>query len=372
MTETDEQITKKVLETVSSFYDVSTEDILSASRSGFIIKPRFLVIYLLREKFHYSFPIIANAIGGREHTTAVHAYKTIKNALQENPDLHKEIDDIDAILKGQKIEYVKKEINYIVKKKIVRKSRPAKKMNCILAEREKSMLIAWQQGKTLGEIGQEHNVTRERVRQIVKKAISKEISSKQLEGFEIDADEFLKQEKNSHVSLRKTKPVIGAIDPILISRNKGILSIWQAGATLEEVGQRFNISSERVKQIIDKIIPDSNSSRREERWSRYYSRCRNCGTTIIPHHVNGFCEECSPRGLSSKRRMSYILGAGNKCNICGLTQSESFRKFSRDLYVTRKIDSPKDYIVMCRKCFLDYTGRKMVEGRKNSREKQNK
>jgi len=367
MATTDKKTILKVLEIVSSFYDVLMKDILSKSRSGFLIKPRFIAIYLLREKFHYSFPIIANAIGGREHTTAVHAYRTIKKALQEDSGLYREINDIDSIMKGQKVEFVKKEISYVIKKKIAPKKRFPKKINCILTEREKNILLAWQQGKTLEEIGRGYNITRERVRQIVKKSISKEISNKQLEGFEIDVGEFLRQKKDSHISLRKSNPSSGVINSVIVTRNKDILLAWRAGDTLNEIGQKFKLSAEYIRQIINKAYPNSNLNRREERWSRYYSRCRNCGTTIIPHHVNGFCEECSPRGLSDKKRQNFIINADNKCSSCGLLRADSFRKFGRDLYVTRKSNSLGDYLVMCRECFLDYTSKKMIEGRKNSR-----
>jgi hypothetical protein len=333
MSKTNESMVNQAIEIVAKFYDVLPEQIFGKSRLDFIVKPRFIVMYILREEFYLSFPFIANKVGRRDHTTAIYAYNKIKKIMEKDLGLRHEIGDILAKLRGQK-EHIERDVTQTLgadkgrgfSKVLIKKARRRLiKINPVLSDRENKILTGWHAGRTLEDISHEHNITRERIRQIVAKAISKEIARKQLEGFEIDTSEFLKQEKNNHATLRKNKSITPE------DRNK----------TIENT----------------------------KRWSRYYNRCRKCGTIVVPHHVRGFCEECSPRGLRDKRRVDLILSAGNKCSVCGLTQPESFRKFGRDLYVTRKIDHPKDYMVMCRQCFLDYTGKKMVEGRKNSRKK---
>jgi chromosomal replication initiator protein len=42
--------------------------------------------------------MIGDKLGGRDHTTVIHSYEKIKNNLVSDGVLHKEIEDIRAIL----------------------------------------------------------------------------------------------------------------------------------------------------------------------------------------------------------------------------------------------------------------------------------
>ncbi|MCX6738280.1 MAG: hypothetical protein NTY11_02610 [Candidatus Parcubacteria bacterium] len=323
MSKINDRIINRTIGAVANFYNISPGDIIGKSRLKSIVWPRFIAVYILREEYHGSFPIIANKIGGRDHTTTMYAHKKIVDAIQKDLFLRDEIDGIRAVIRGEK-KHIEKDENYVINREKAKKKRESKKINPILSDKEKHILTEWRFGRTLENISQEWDVTRERIRQIKDKAISKEIIGKQLEGFEIDINEFLKRERNSHITIRKSKSISHKNEGKLVRKNK--------------------------------------------RWSRYYDRCRKCGTTIIPHRANGFCDECSP-GVRNKRRVNLILRAGNKCSLCGLGQDESFRTLGRDLYVVRDTDSPRNYIVMCRKCFLTRAGKKMGEGHGNSRGK---
>jgi len=82
---------KKVIKAVSDFYDLGEKEILNKSRKKEIVKPRQIVMYLLRDELKCSFPFIGEKIGKKDHTTAIHAYKKILADLKSNLDLEEEI-----------------------------------------------------------------------------------------------------------------------------------------------------------------------------------------------------------------------------------------------------------------------------------------
>lgn len=82
---------KKIIQMVADFYDLKEKDILSVSRKREIVKPRQIVVYLLREELKNSFPFIGRKIGGKDHTTAIHSYEKIKRELTKDENLKEEI-----------------------------------------------------------------------------------------------------------------------------------------------------------------------------------------------------------------------------------------------------------------------------------------
>jgi len=88
---------KKLVSIVANYYNVDEENIYRKIRKKEYVRPRQIVMYLLREDFGYSFPNIGEKIGGRDHTTAMHSYERIKEELRDNPELEKEIETIRSI-----------------------------------------------------------------------------------------------------------------------------------------------------------------------------------------------------------------------------------------------------------------------------------
>lgn len=83
---------KQLLETVSAYYDISIADILGKCREKRLAFPRQIIMYLMREELRSSYPTIGKTIGGRDHTTAIHAYTKISKDLGENEKLKHDID----------------------------------------------------------------------------------------------------------------------------------------------------------------------------------------------------------------------------------------------------------------------------------------
>lgn len=82
---------KQLITTVASFYDISIENIVGQSRKKELVLPRQIVMYLLREEAQFSYPSIGHELGGRDHTTAMHAYTKIAKEVEENERLRQEL-----------------------------------------------------------------------------------------------------------------------------------------------------------------------------------------------------------------------------------------------------------------------------------------
>ena len=48
-------------------------------------------MYLLREDFNVSYPLIGQKLGGKDHTTVIHSYLKIKRDLENDPQLLQEL-----------------------------------------------------------------------------------------------------------------------------------------------------------------------------------------------------------------------------------------------------------------------------------------
>lgn len=83
---------KDILKTVALYYDLPTEDLLGVSREKRLAFPRQIIMYLLREELKSSYPAIGQELGGRDHTTAMHAYSKIAKGVEEDQRLKQDIE----------------------------------------------------------------------------------------------------------------------------------------------------------------------------------------------------------------------------------------------------------------------------------------
>ena len=90
---------KDVIRVVSEFYGIAESSVSEKGRKKEVIKPRQVIMYILREDFDISFPSIGDKVGNRDHSTVIHSYEKIKNDLKASPELVQEIDHIRSMLK---------------------------------------------------------------------------------------------------------------------------------------------------------------------------------------------------------------------------------------------------------------------------------
>lgn len=88
-----------VIRVVSDFYGIEESCISEKGRKKEVIKPRQVIMYILREDFDISFPSIGEKLGKRDHSTVIHSYEKIKNNLKTDQKLSQEIERIRNMLK---------------------------------------------------------------------------------------------------------------------------------------------------------------------------------------------------------------------------------------------------------------------------------
>jgi chromosomal replication initiator protein len=89
---------KDLVKIVSDFYSIEEESIYEKTRRKEVIKPRQVIMYLLREDFNISYPSIGQKLGGRDHTTVIHSCEKIKTDMKEDTSLTQEINQIRNLL----------------------------------------------------------------------------------------------------------------------------------------------------------------------------------------------------------------------------------------------------------------------------------
>jgi len=90
---------KDLVERVARYYNIEDTVIYEKTRKKEVVKPRQVIMYLMREDFSVSYPSIGQKLGGRDHTTVIHSCEKVKTDLKENPSLRREIEEIRAMLK---------------------------------------------------------------------------------------------------------------------------------------------------------------------------------------------------------------------------------------------------------------------------------
>lgn len=88
-----------VVEKVARYYDIDQASIYEKTRRKEVVKPRQIIMYILREDFQVSYPAIGKKLGGRDHTTVIHSCEKIKNELKRNGELEEEITQVRLLLK---------------------------------------------------------------------------------------------------------------------------------------------------------------------------------------------------------------------------------------------------------------------------------
>ncbi len=88
-----------VVEKVARYYDIDQASIYEKTRRKEVVKPRQIIMYILREDFQVSYPAIGKKLGGRDHTTVIHSCEKIKEELKGNSELEEEITQVRLLLK---------------------------------------------------------------------------------------------------------------------------------------------------------------------------------------------------------------------------------------------------------------------------------
>lgn len=89
---------KEIVKIVSDFYNIEENHIYEKTRKKEVVKPRQVIMYLLREDMNISYPSIGEKLGGRDHTTVIHSCEKIKEDIKSNQILLQEVNHIRSLI----------------------------------------------------------------------------------------------------------------------------------------------------------------------------------------------------------------------------------------------------------------------------------
>ncbi len=90
---------KDVVDIVADYYGLNPTIIYEKTRKKEVVKPRQIIMYLLREDAGISYPTIGEQMGGRDHTTVIHSCDRVKNMLEDDHVLQQEVEQIRTIIR---------------------------------------------------------------------------------------------------------------------------------------------------------------------------------------------------------------------------------------------------------------------------------
>ncbi len=89
-----------IQKTVADYFKLKVADLFSKKRTRAIARPRQLAMWLCREVTSHSYPEIGDAFGGRDHTTVIHAVRTIDSLRLKENELNHDLHVLLQVLKG--------------------------------------------------------------------------------------------------------------------------------------------------------------------------------------------------------------------------------------------------------------------------------
>ena len=297
-----------IIAILANHFGYTREIIDSHTRKQEIVFARDMIIYMLREYADMSYPMIGRLIGGRDHTTIIHAHKKIKKLLETRRIVALEAEDL--INKVRSIKEKKHHIENSLIPNIIATIGDSEGLHGLslvfkeIPERNTKILEMYREGLTLKNISDVIGITRERVRQVA----------------------------------------ISTIKQIAINESISRGIDMDTGVLMEEESRKRQEAKDSKRPKKMPVQPH------EYRWSRYYVACKSCGTTALPHVRSGLCEQCVGQ-FRGDRRENIVLEHNNKCDSCGRTRSDAVASLGRDFYIT------KDKRVLCRECFTRDTGK---------------
>ncbi|MEX1828355.1 chromosomal replication initiator protein DnaA [Luteibacter sp. CQ10] len=89
-----------IQKTVADYYQVRLSDLLSKRRVRSLARPRQVAMALSKELTEHSLPEIGEAFGGRDHTTVLHACRTIRGFTEKDVRMRQDWEQLIRILTG--------------------------------------------------------------------------------------------------------------------------------------------------------------------------------------------------------------------------------------------------------------------------------
>ena len=87
-----------IIDAVCNFYKIQRADLVGKKKNKEVVEPRQICAYLMTELLSIPLVTIGQALGGRDHTTVIHARDKIAELIKENTRVDTEIKDIKNMI----------------------------------------------------------------------------------------------------------------------------------------------------------------------------------------------------------------------------------------------------------------------------------
>jgi chromosomal replication initiator protein len=88
----------RIQNTVSNFFNIPLAEMLSQRRSRPLARPRQIAMYLAKKMTTRSLPEIGRRFANRDHTTVIHAVKTIIRLSEKDDEMKRNVEQIRNLL----------------------------------------------------------------------------------------------------------------------------------------------------------------------------------------------------------------------------------------------------------------------------------
>ncbi len=92
---------QQILDAVTRYYNVRLSDLQGKRRHKSIAFPRQVCMYLARRHTRYSLEEVGGYFGGRDHTTVMHAVRTVDSDVKNDREIAKQLAHLESTLTGQ-------------------------------------------------------------------------------------------------------------------------------------------------------------------------------------------------------------------------------------------------------------------------------
>ena len=89
---------QQIIEAVTRYYDIKLSDLMSKRRHKSVALPRQVCMWLARKHTRFSLEEIGGYFGGRDHTTVMHAVRTVASKTQSDSALSADVTRIEQTL----------------------------------------------------------------------------------------------------------------------------------------------------------------------------------------------------------------------------------------------------------------------------------
>lgn len=93
-----------IKQTVSAFYGVQIEDMVSNRRQKNVASARQIAMYLSIKLTPTTYTRVGSMFGGRDHTTVLHAVQKYRKLIENSPEVAEEIESLIKVICGQELE----------------------------------------------------------------------------------------------------------------------------------------------------------------------------------------------------------------------------------------------------------------------------